>query len=635
MTSASPFSRLSARELTIPSQSPSQPSCSNALQPSFTYITNGRETKAAVQMLGRLELCGLDIETTGLDPRQNVILLIQLGTDEHVFVFDVRRIGSDIEYLSKIISNPKIAKIGQYLTFEWGFLEANGLPLRGNLIDTNIAGQLLCLGKKNLKNNLAALVERHLGQELSDKEEGQLSFVDQVDQDFEKEQLAYAARDISILFPLYRVLKFKLRKTGLTHISRLECRVLHAFASMIFNGFLLDVDYYADLLEEKQKLRDKAKADVIEKFVHAGALSQYASPETHRVLIHPDFYGKGKSKIKGFNINSVQQLAPVLKTLGVPVEKSLDKKVLAWLAPDFEIVREYLFYKNLETACTQVESLSTEAKKQEDHRIHANYRQLGTDTGRVSCSKPNLQNVKRDAEYRRGFIAGSGNVLIIADYSQLELRIAAECSGDETMRAAYRDGVDFHRKTAALMNGIDEELVTKEQRRAAKTYNFGALFGSGAKSMREQAAADGLFLSLEEAQTKLDQWKSAFPQLIAWQREQGNKSGSIYTLMGRRRLVTPHSDKYTTRLNTQVQGTGGDCMKAALTLLWEGYLSVKNNWKLVANVHDEVVLEVPEQDKDEAQVVLKECMESAAYEVMLVEVPIVAEPGYGNDWSAK
>ena len=636
MTSQSPFSRLSAKQLTTASLYPSQQSCSNALNPSYTCITSGQETRAAVQMLMQLELCGLDIETTNLDPRQAELRLIQLGTDEHVFVFDVRRIGADIKILSKIISNPKIAKIGQNLKFEWQWCEYHGLPLRGTLIDTLIAGKILTLGKP-LKNGLGALVERYLGQKLEDKDEGQASFINYFDDDFNKWQLTYAARDISILFPLYKAQKVKLSKEALTHMSRFECRALPAFASMVFNGFLLDVAYYDQLLKDKQKLRDQKQADLIDKFTKAGVLNEYIHPETDKVLLHPDYYGKSKTKpkVKGFNINSVQQLKPVLQAFGVPVKKSLNKNALAWLRPDHQIIHEYLNYKELVTACTQVEGLKDHALKHKDHRIHAGYNQLGCDTGRVSCSGPNLQNVKRDAEYRRGFIAGPGNVLIIADYSQLELRIAAECSGDEIMRSAYRDGVDFHTKTAALMNGINEESVTKEQRTAAKTYNFGALFGSGAKSIRDQAASDGLFLTLDEAQTKLDQWKSAFPQLIAWQRDQGNESGPIYTLMGRRRLITEFSDKYTTRLNTQVQGTGGDCMKAALILLWEKYLSVNNDWKLVANVHDEVVIEVPEQDKDEAQIVLKECMESAAYEVLLVEVPIVAEPGYGDDWSAK
>ena len=428
-----------------------------SLNPSFTYIERGSEVQAAVQQLHKLPICGLDIETTGLDPQHDQILLIQLGTADHVFVFDFKAIGDSAHLLEGIISSTYILKLGQNLSFEWSFLEANGLPLRGTLLDTMIAGKLLNLGLK-VKNGLGDLVARHLGQEMEEKKELQLSFVGH-EGPFSEEQLLYAARDVSVCFPLWDVLRKKLKKEELSYIFKLECRALPAFASMKHNGFLLDISYYRGLLAEKSAERDSAKAALLETFRKTGVLSQYTNPETKEILIHPDFYGKGKNKVKGFNVNSVQQLRPVLQNLGVAVEKSLDKTALAWLAPDHQIVRDYLHFKSLDTACAQVEKLITHAQEHSDKRIRANYRQLGTDTGRVSCADPNLQNVKRDKEYRRGFIARPGYVLVIADYSQLELRIAAECSGEERMRQAYRDSVDFHTRTAALMNGIEEEEV--------------------------------------------------------------------------------------------------------------------------------------------------------------------------------
>ena len=607
-----------------------------SLNPSLVYVDRGSEVKSAVELLSSLPMLGLDIETTGLSPQHDRILLIQLGTAEQVFVFDVAGIGTTIKELAPLLASEYIIKLGQNLAFEWVFLEANGLPLRGMLLDTMIAGKLLNLGMK-VKNSLGVLVARHLGLQMEEKEELQKSFIGH-EGPFSQAQLEYAARDVSVCFPLWDVLKQKLRKEELSHIFRLECRALPAFASMKHNGFLLDVTHYTNLLHEKCLERDAACINVVKKMEALGVLDQYRSPETGQVMMHPDFYGKGKNKVKGFNLGSVAQLQPALVAAGIPVDRSLDKTALAFLAPDHELIRDYLAFKELKTACSQVEKMIGHAQQYNDNRIRANYRQLGTDTGRVSCAEPNLQQIKRDKEYRQGFVASSGHVLVIADYSQLELRIAAECSGEERMSQAYQDGADLHTRTAALMNGIDESEVTKDQRRDAKTYNFGALFGSGAKSIRTQAAAAGLFLTLEEAEEKLSQWKSAFPQLVGWQRTQGNTTGPVFTLMGRRRLLTQGpggSDKYTTRLNTQVQGTGGDCMKAALAMLWEDYLSVKPEWKLVANVHDEAVMEVPEADKDEAQVVLKECMESAAYEVCLTNVPIVAEPGTGKDWSAK
>lgn len=607
-----------------------------SLNPSLVCVEHGSEVKSAVDELRTLKVVGLDIETTGLSPQHGKILLIQLGTEKQVYVFDVAKIGDSIKQLASVISNPRIAKLGHNLFFEWIWLEDNDLPLRGALMDTMQAAKVLTMGKR-VRVDLGSVVNDYLGWEMEEKKELQKSFIDHKGP-FTPEQIEYAARDVSVCFPLLDVFRKELFKAKLSHIWVLEGRALPAFASMKHNGFLLDVDYYKQLLEEELQERDAACLHVVKKLEDAGVLEQYRSPETGAVLVHPEFYGKGKNKIKGFNLGSVDQLKPALKAVGVPVEKSLDKNALAFLAPDYELIRDYLAFKELKTACSQIEKLIGHATQYKDHRIRSNYRQLGTDTGRASAAEPNVQQIKRAKKYRRGFIAGPGNVLVIADYSQLELRIAAECSGDGNMINAYLENVDFHTRTAALMNDIDESEVTKRTRTDAKTYNFGALFGSGAKSMRVQAAGSGLFMELEEAQEKLDAWKRAFPQLVAWQREQGNSKGAVKTLMGRRRLLTkgPNgTDKYTTRLNTRVQGSGGDCMKAALAILWEKYLSHKNNWKLVANVHDEAVLEVPEGDKDEAQIVLKECMESAAYEVGITNVPIVADPGWGTDWSAK
>lgn len=619
--------------------------------PSLHYIERGGQLNEATLRLKHLSVVGLDIETTGLDPLNEKITLIQLGTEEEVYIFNVQKCGASIKALASIISNPAITKIGQNLFFEWTFLEAHGIPLRGLLLDTMIAGKLLDLGLKK-PANLEALVRQHLGLKMEDKKELQNSFIG-FEGPFTVEQIHYAARDVYMLFPLWKTIKAQLVKESLLHIFKLECRALPAFAAMKHNGFLLDVPYYKELHTTNTAQVAASKQLLMDKLDSKGILDDYKNPETGETLFHPDFHGKGKAKIKGFNPASNPQMIKAFLDYGVELEGkekvdkktgetvksySIDKNALAWLAPDSEIVRDYLEWKSIDKATSQVKGLIDDAGKYKDGRIRANYRQVGTDTGRVSCSQPNLQQIKRGDEYRRGFIAGPGNVLVIADYSQLELRIAAECSGEQRMIQAYRDGVDLHTKTAALMAGISESEVDKASRSAAKTYNFGALFGSGAKSMRTQAAASGLYLTLEEAQEKLDQWKNAFPQLIGWQKTQGNTVGPVTTLMGRRRKLTkgPNgSDKYTTRLNTQVQGTGGDCMKAALAMLHEKYLSFKPSWKLVANVHDETVMEVPEEDADEAQVILKECMESAAYEVMLIEVPIVAEPGCGKDWSAK
>lgn len=589
-----------------------------------------------IPRLRAARLLAVDTETTGLNPTVDTLLLLQLGLPEMVYVFDCRELGADLHLLAPVLSDPFIPKLGQNLAFDWGFLEANGLPLRGPLLDTMLGARLINLGLRH-KNDLGSLLQRYVGVVLEDKKELQKSFIGH-EGPFTEAQFEYAARDVALLFPLFEAIRFKLRAEELTHIYKLECRCLPAFASMTYNGFLLDVQQYEQLLIERRFACDAVEKEVISHFEQLGVLDNYKNPETEEVMIHPDFHGRGKNRVKGFNLRSPAQLAPVLRAGGVPVTGSLDKNVLAFLAPNYPIVRQYLRYKHAATECSQIEKLIGHANEYPDHRIRASYRQLGTDTGRASCSGPNLQQVNRSKEHRQAFQAAPGHKLIIGDYSQLELRIAAECSGEERMLQAYLDDADLHIRTASLMLNKPEEEIDKSSRTSAKIINFGALYGAGAKTIQKQAVAQyGVDMPLEEAEEKLAQWKRAYPQLVGWQKTQGNRAElSVKTLMGRRRLLVPgETDRFTIRLNTQVQGTGGDCMKAALALLWERYLEPNPDIKIVANIHDECVLEAPSDRAEEAMKVLKACMEDAAYEVCITKVPIVAEPGCGDDWSAK
>jgi DNA polymerase-1 len=607
-----------------------------SLPTTFKLVTSGSELKEVVPLLAQARMLAVDVETTGLNPIVDQLLLLQIGLPDRVYVFDCRQLGQELRHLAPVLRASRIVKLGQNLAFDWGFLEANGLPLRGPLLDTMLGARLVNLGLRH-KNDLGSLVQRYLAMRLEDKKELQKSFIGH-EGPFTQEQLEYAARDVILLFPLYEKLREKLKKEELTHIFKLECRCLPAFASMTYNGFFLDVEHYERLLVERRAACDEVEKEVVAHLEELGVLDEYKHPETGEVMIHPASYGRGKNKIKGFNLRSPSQLAPVFRAGGVPVTGSLDQNVLAFLAPDYPIVRQYLRYKHAATECSQIEKLIGHAKEYPDHRIRASYRQCGTDTGRASCSGPNLQQVNRSKEHRQGFRASPGHKLVIADYSQLELRIAAECSGEERMAQAYREDADLHLRTAALMLNKPEDQIDKASRTSAKIINFGALYGAGAKTIQKQAVAQyGVDMPLREAEEKLSQWRRAYPQLIGWQKTQGNRAElQVKTLMGRRRLLVPgETDRFTVRLNTQVQGTGGDCMKAALAMLWESYLAVNPDMRLVACVHDECVMEVPEDRVQEAMDMLKHCMEAAAYEVCITNVPIVAEPGFGDDWSAK
>ena len=619
----------------------------------WIYVRTGQELNNPLRrLLVSSKLIALDIETTGLDPWKNEILLIQLGTRDIRIVIDYRSVG-DVPLLKEFLASDQWGKLGHNLAFDCSFLEVHGMPVRGPLVDTYLGSKVLTAGlpEKAGMNGLAACARRYLGRVMENKTELQKSFINQQGP-FTSEQLQYAAEDVGdIILDLEVALRLKTTAERLKHVWELECRALPTLIQMYVNGFKLNVSYYQDLLESEQRLREEKKHEVVAYLDQHGVLQEYRNPETGKVMIHPQSWGRGKSKIKGFNLGSPSQLGVALALVGVPLKSktdektgkvsySCDKNVLAFYLAEFEVLRIYKEFKEAATACSYTEKLINIAKDYPGHRIHASYNNA-VRTGRMSCSNPNLQQLKKGKRYRAGFIAEEGNILYIADYSQLEIRLVAEISGDDNLLKIYKAGEDVHTSSAMLMTGkTDASEVTKEERQAAKATNFGALYGCGPKTLRQQAISMfGILWTIDVAAEKLQAWKTAYPGLVDWQRRQGNNDEPyVYTKFGRRRwLQTPKKGEsnYTTNLNTPVQGLGADCLKAALAMLWEQHLADDPEIKIVACVHDEIILEAPQERAEEVEAMLKTCMEDAAPLVGITSVPIVAEPSSGPDWSDK
>ena len=259
-------------------------------------------------------------------------------------------------------------------------------------------------------------------------------------------------------------------------------------------------------------------------------------------------------------------------------------------------------------------------------RIYADWQQIGADSGRMACSKPNLQNLPRDERYRRCFVAPPGRILVKADYSQVELRIAAKVSGDKAMIDAYQAGEDLHTLTARRVLGIGE--VTKEHRQLAKAINFGLVYGMGVERFRAYALAQyGLQLTQKEARRYRDAFFAAHPGLRRWHRSIGNPPVDTRTLAGRRRQ---HVRRYTEKLNTPVQGTGADGLKLALALLWERRDQCPGAFPVLA-VHDEIVIEADEDQVEAVTAWLKAAMVDALAP-LLAPVPVEVEVKVGRTW---
>ena len=344
-----------------------------------------------------------------------------------------------------------------------------------------------------------------------------------------------------------------------------------------------------------------------------------------------------------FNPNSPKQLGEMLfDTMGLPHGKktqrgwSTDAETLESLReyPLVEDVLQYRAYQKLNS--TYVEGLLKVIG--EDGRIHSTFNQTEARTGRLSSDNPNLQNIpirtELGSQLRAYFVAKPGCVLVDADYSQIELRILAHITGDEHMQQAFLNGEDIHRSTAAKIYGIPQSEVTPRLRSSAKAINFGIMYGKGAFSLGKD-----LGISVKEADTFLKTYLNTFPKVDGYMQnciEHAKEKGYVETLFGRRRpLPELASSNFQVRSsgermarNTPIQGTAADIIKLAMVHVWQRLRDEKLQARLLLQVHDELIVEAPENEVEQVKRILKEEME----QVVSYSVPLTAEVGTGKTW---
>jgi len=349
---------------------------------------------------------------------------------------------------------------------------------------------------------------------------------------------------------------------------------------------------------------------------------------------------------ESLNINSPKQLAVVLfEKQGLPVLKktktgpSTDADVLEQLAAmGHDLPGLILEYRELsKLRSTYVETLPTRVQPRTG-RIHTSFNQTGAATGRLSSSEPNLQNIPvrspRGEAIRRGFIPGEGCRFVVADYSQIELRLMAHLSGDEAFTAAFRAGGDIHRQTAALIFGTPVDEVTGEQRARAKTINFGTIYGQGPFALAKQ-----LGIAQDEAKQFITEYFTRFAgvrRFLDTQAELAKSQGYVETLFGRRRYIPEARDKnfnlraFGERMagNAPLQGSAADLIKIAMRRIHERFAREGLAAKMLLQVHDELVLEAPIAEVERVRELLKSEMEGAAQ----LQVPLVADVGVGENW---
>ncbi|MDT5268260.1 MAG: polymerase, partial [Acidobacteriota bacterium] len=613
----------------------------------YRLVETEEELAAACERLAQHPEVGFDTETTSLSPFEGRVRLVQLAAPgEPVYVFDLDRFTGEgdntarrerarsaesLAPLRRLLAATRPVKIGHNLKFDakWAShylgvelcgdfdsrAENKNEVERGGLFDTLLASQLISAGEQEDRHSLASVSERYLNQPVDKTQQvsnwgGTLSAA----------QLEYAARDAVLMLPLRLKLVEQLRANALTRTAQLEFECVMPLAAMELTGVYLDQDCWRVKLKGIEKQRNE--------------LHELLSEELAEEPAQQSLFGPARADI---NLDSHVQLTRALKRV-LPEGEEIPDSTRNWklepLALRFPVVRRILDYRTLQKTLKFGETL-LESINKETGRIHSHFHQIGAPTGRMSCTDPNIQQVPHAFDMRRCFRAPAGRKLVDADYSQIELRILADFTGDPGFVEAFRSGADLHRVTAAQVFNVKLEEVSKEQRDFAKRLNFGVVYGIGA---RRFALLTGLKES--EAEDLLKRYFATYRGLDAWLRDAGFKAvrerTAPRTVAGRLfRFNFDPEDRQASSLaqrngkNAPIQGSSADIIKRAMRLLHD---RLKGTEARVVNVvHDEVVVECPEEGAEEFARVVEETM-CAAGEEYVKAVPIKVESAVTDEW---
>ena len=575
-------------------------------------------------------LVSVDTETTGLDPLQAQLVGISFSVEPGKAAYlplahsgpgvaEQVGVARALELLRPWLENAQRHKLGQNLKYDQHVFANHGVSLRGIVHDTLLESYVL---ESQMRHDMDSLAARHLGvktityDEVTGKGAKRICF-DQVDIEL---ATAYAAEDADITLRLHGVLSAQLQADArLQHVyADIEMPAREVLFRMERNGVLIDTG-----LLEKQSAELGAKMMALEKkaFVEAG---------------------------QPFNLNSPKQIGEIFfEQLKLPVVKktpsgapSTDEEVLEKLALDYPLPKTLLEYRGL----TKLKSTYTDKLPRmvnaRTGRVHTNYGQATAVTGRLASNDPNLQNIPvRTGEGRRireAFIAPPGHVLVSADYSQIELRIMAHLSRDPGLLKAFAAGEDVHRATAAEIFNRSISEVSADERRAAKTINFGLIYGMSAFGLATQ-----LNLDRTTAQAYIDSYFARYPGVKRYMdetRAQARDAGYVETVLGRRLWLQEIRSSNQGRrqgaeraaINAPMQGTAADLIKLAMIAV-QGWLDRdKLKSRLIMQVHDELVLEVPDGELPVVKTELPRLMTGVAS----LEVPLLVDVGTGLNWEA-
>jgi len=617
-----------------------EPSIEPAPRPAevgVTVVDDPAALAGLVRTLRTAPLIALDTETSSIEPHDAELIGLSLAiapSRAWYLPFGHRPRGGELAApapvtnlppltdaalapLVELLRDPAVKKAGHNIKYDWQVLRRAGVELAGASYDSMLASFVLDPGRRSHGIDTLSLdfLERPMRSyaDLTGTGKAEIPFAEVS----VTEAAAYCGADAATVLALREILFPRMAEHALERLmDDIEMPLVEVLVDMEWTGIAIDPALFARLSKE------------------LGGDLQRLEAEIARAAGAP------------FNVNSPKQLAAVLfEKLALPVIKrtksgpSTDADVLEQLAADgHEVPRLLLEYRELQKLrSTYVDVLPARVHRATG-RIHTSFNQIGAATGRVSSSDPNLQNIPvrtpRGEEIRRGFVPAPGWKFIVADYSQIELRLMAHLSEDPAFIEAFRRGEDIHRQTAAIIFGLPAEQVTPEMRARAKTINFGTIYGQGAFALSRQ-----LGVPQEEAKAFITEYFLRFAgvrRFLDRQVELARERGYVETLFGRRRYIPEVKERnFNIRAfgerqaqNAPLQGSAADLIKIAMVRIHRALKESGHAGRLLLQVHDELVLEAPAAEVEPVSALVRAHMEGAA----TLKVPLVVDVGVGDNW---
>jgi DNA polymerase-1 len=589
----------------------------------YILIGTNAELKELIRRAGaQKEIC-FDTETTGINALDSEIVALSLTWEKgsgYLVSFPESRDETIklLEIIRPLLENPDILKIGQNLKFDIQVLANYGIEVKGPFFDTMIAHYLL---EPDMRHNMNLLSEVYLSYSPVHIESliGEKGHSQKNMRAVPVEKLKeYAVEDADVTLQLKSFFEPRIKKEGLSDVaSRIEMPLIRVLAEMERNGVILNKEVLKEITAD-------LRGDII--------------------TLEKEIY-----KLAGteFNISSPKQLGDILFVRLKLDDKAritktkqfvTNEEILQRLTSKHPIVNKVLEYRGLKKLLsTYVEALP-ELIDRKTGRIHTSFNQAVAATGRLSSNNPNLQNIpvkdERGREIRKAFVPAEGHIFFSADYSQIELRLIAHLSMDKSMIADFLSGNDIHAATAAKIFGVEIQNVTREMRNRAKTANFGIIYGISSFGLSER-----LTIGRKEAKELIDGYFSSYPGVKAYMEESIRKArdkGYVTTMFGRRRYCRDiHSRNQVVRgnaernaINAPIQGSAADIIKIAMVRIHDRLKSEKFRSKMILQVHDELIFEVPDQELERIKTMVLFEMSNAA----ILDVPLKVDWGTGKNW---